>query len=141
LAEWLRIRRFRQGGCGPAIAIDNIGGFDYMKKLIGTVLSLTLLGMMAIPAAAQGRNSYNSSQETTRRQQVSRGGVYQGQNKYNDRDRRNEFENGRQQESRARDQRWDNNDRFRNQGQGGLNVLSLIFSGINSHNTHDRNHR
>jgi hypothetical protein len=112
-----------------------------MKKLIGTVLSLTLLGMMAIPAAAKGRNKYNSSQETTRRQEDSRSNVDQGQNTYNDRDRRNEFENGRQQESRACDQRWDNNDRFRNQGQGGLNVLGLILFGNDGHNIHDRNHR
>ncbi|MDX6713018.1 MAG: hypothetical protein QOH96_4034 [Blastocatellia bacterium] len=112
-----------------------------MKKLIGTVLSLTLLGMMTIPAAAQGRNRYNSNQGTTQRQEVSRGNVYQGQNTYNDRDRRNEFENQRQQESRAHNQRWDNNDRFGNQGQGGLNVLGLILFGNNGHNIHDRNHR
>jgi hypothetical protein len=79
-----------------------------MKKLIGTVLSLTLLGIMAVPAAAQGRNRYNGNQETTRRQD-SRDRDFHDQGRFNDRNRRNDWG--------SRDRRWDNDDSFWNQRQ------------------------
>ena len=107
-----------------------------MKKLIGAILSLTLLGIMAVPAAAQGRNRYYGNQDSSRRWEDSRDRDFHDQGRFNDRNRRNDYRNEWQRQWGSRDRRWDNDDSYWNQRRNGYR------SGRDSrHFGHDRNDR
>jgi hypothetical protein len=94
-----------------------------MKKLIVGLMGLMLMGAMALPVAAQGRNWNHDNQTTNIRRNDNRG------SDFDRRDNRYEMERRRQSEydNLNRSNTWQHNDRRDVRSNGIGTILRLVL--------------